>query len=111
MNNLYSDLAVKLTENLGKEIDVFIVQRIVSLFDEGVLELSSEIPSFMKEEFPYTSLEKDKVTFRVDQNWILRYKGDEEIAKLKAEIEILRQYGNKDCTHMADEVLHERGLL
>ena len=28
-----------------------------------------------------------------------------EVQKLKREIEVLRQYGNKDCTAMADEVL------
>lgn len=28
-----------------------------------------------------------------------------KIKKLKREIEVLRQYGNKDCTAMADEVL------
>ena len=30
---------------------------------------------------------------------------DAEITELKHEIEILRQYGNKDCTAMADEVI------
>lgn len=30
---------------------------------------------------------------------------DEEIKKLKFEIEILRDYGNKDCTYMADQYL------
>ena len=32
-----------------------------------------------------------------------------ENIKFKTEIEVLRQYGNKDCTAMADEVLKELG--
>lgn len=30
----------------------------------------------------------------------------EKIKSLKTEIEVLRQYGNKDCTAMADEILN-----
>jgi hypothetical protein len=31
-----------------------------------------------------------------------------EVAALKREIEVLRQYGNKDCTHMADAALADK---
>lgn len=36
----------------------------------------------------------------------LIYEVCKEVARLEREIEILRQYGNKDCTAMADEVLN-----
>jgi len=37
----------------------------------------------------------------------LRYKKNKQIQALEKEIEILRLYGNKDCTSMADERLEE----
>jgi hypothetical protein len=56
-----------------------------------------------------------------DQLWSIRDEADEGrlpspltvarmaelIHKLRQEVETLRQYGNKDCTAMADEVLTE----
>jgi hypothetical protein len=35
---------------------------------------------------------------------------NEEIRKLQREVEVLRLYGNKDCTAMADEVLAKEAI-
>jgi hypothetical protein len=44
------------------------------------------------------------------QAWRDRVTGDGgEIARLRREIEVLRHYGNKDCTQMADEALEAEG--
>jgi len=51
-----------------------------------------------------TEFDTDETTQRLMQeNEALQARVDE----LKKEIEILRQYGNKTCTAMADEVLEE----
>jgi hypothetical protein len=34
-----------------------------------------------------------------------RYQAADEIERLRREVQYLRHYGNKDCTHMADEAM------
>lgn len=34
-----------------------------------------------------------------------------EVKRLYAEVQILRRYGNKDCTHMADDCMKENGII
>ena len=100
MKNPLEEITKELANKVHPQIDIFIVQRIIELFEEGVLSLSYFHPICITEEYPYTSLDRDNVTVRTEQKVWLRYTGDELISRLRSRIstleEELKNYESQD---------------
>lgn len=75
-------------------------KRDVDLFRRAITELTCDIENIQKQNQEM----RIKIANHVEWNEGFR-RLEKENKRLKREIEVLRQYGNKDCTAMADEVL------
>lgn len=66
----------------------------------------------MKDEYDFSNAKRGAVIKLTPERAMEKIsKLKQENQRLEREIEILRQYGNKDCTAMADEVLAQNKEL
>lgn len=83
-------LAKELQEKVSKQVDEFIIERIVYLFKEGILELSCKKPDVRVNNYPeYALKEQDNISFQ--QKWYLKFKGEEKYFEMKNRIKELEE--------------------
>jgi len=89
MKSIHESVVKRLSSEVNKEIDEYIVERLIYLFNEGILSLSYEKPDVKIHCYPDYALANDSnVTF--NQKVWLKFNGEEEFFRQKQELEYLR---------------------
>lgn len=94
----------ELSESISGQMDAHLIESIISLFNSGVLVHYVRTPR--------STFDQANCKLSIDAASGVRFEGREKLIKLekeneklKHEIEVLRNFGNKDCTAMADSYL------